>query len=671
MVKKSLKFSLILLLAVVLFACSKEETPEEAASRYIKAWNKQQFENMYEQLSSEAKDAIDKDAFIDRYKNIYDGIRLSKLEVKPNFPEDKLSDKEDEVDVEYEITMNTIAGELHFSHVFKLVKEETEDEKRWAVAWNPSLIFPQLEDGDKVRVETLPAKRGEIIDRNGKGLAVNGKALDIGIVPERLPENETSSFEQLAEILQLPIEMIESKRNASWVQDGMFVPITTISKDDPRLKKLLAIQGVTYLETDARIYPYKETTAHLTGYVQEINAEELKELKDKGYHEGDLIGKSGLEKVFEDQLRGKDGGRIYIVDEEGNEKEEIAKQEPVHGETIQLTIDLDLQKRIFSQLQNEQGTAAAIQPQTGEVLALVSAPSYDPNRFVLGMTTREWKTLNEDPLKPLLNRFAHTYAPGSVIKPLTGAVALDANAIDKNTTFDVKGLKWQADKSWGDYFVTRVADPKKPVDLATAMIYSDNIYFAQAALKTGEKQFLEGMQRFGFGESVPFEYPIKKSSITDEKTFKNEIELADSGYGQGKVEMSIVHLAAAYTAFLNDGNVLKPVLLKTEAEKGKQIWKERAANPESASYINDLLVQVVHHPDGTGSGAKIAGTQIAGKTGTAELKKSKDENAEENGLFIAYDAKQQDLLVAMLIENVKDRGGSKYVVTKVKQIFSD
>lgn len=671
MKKNWLAFACITLMTLVLFACNKEETPEEAASRYIQAWNKQQFENMYEQLSNEAKNVIDQETFIERHQKIYDGIRLSKLEIKPNFPEEKLSNKEDEVNVEYEIKMNTIAGELHFTHVLKLVKEETEEEKRWAVAWNPSLIFPQMEEGDKVRVETLPAKRGEIIDRNGEGLAVNGKALDIGIVPERLPENETASFEQLAEILQLPIEMIESKRNASWVEDDMFVPITTISKDDRRLNKLLKIQGVTYLETDARIYPFKETTAHLTGYVQEINAEELKKLKDKGYREGDIIGKSGLEKVFEDKLSGKDGGRIYIVDDEGNEKEEIAKQEPVDGETIQLTIDAKLQTRIFNQLKNERGTAAAIHPQTGEVLALVSAPSYDPNQFVLGMTNSEWQTLNEDPGKPLLNRFSITYAPGSVIKPLTGAIALDANAIDKNTTFDVKGLKWQADKSWGDYFVTRVTDPKKPVDLETAMIFSDNIYFAQAALKTGEKQFLEGMKRFGFGESVPFEYPIKKSSITDEKTFKNEIELADSGYGQGKVEMSIVHLASAYTAFLNEGNVLKPILLKTEAEKGKQIWKERAAEPDTASFINDLLVQVVHHPDGTGNGAKLAGKQMAGKTGTAELKKTKNDNAEENGLFVAYDNKQQDVIVAMLVENVKERGGSKYVVSKVKTIFSD
>lgn len=655
----------------VLFACSKEETPEEAASRYIKAWNEQQFEKMYEQLSKNAKDTIDKESFTERYKMIYDGIRLTKLEVKPNFPKEKLSNKENEVNIDYEIKMNTIAGELHFTHNFKLIKEETEEEKRWVVDWNPSLIFPQLEDGDKVRVETMPAKRGEILDRNGEGLAVNGKALNIGIVPERLPENETASFEKLADLLQLPIETIESKRNAAWVEANMFVPITTIAKDDHRLDELLKIQGVTYMETDARIYPLKETTAHLIGYVQEINADELKEFKEKGYREGDQIGKNGLEKVFEDKLRGKDGGRIYIVDEEGIEKEEIARQEPVHGETIQLTIDVNVQKRIYTELQKELGTAAALDPKTGEVLALVSAPSYDPNRFVLGMTSSEWEALNEDPNKPLLNRFSSTYAPGSVIKPITGAIALDSKAVERKTAFDVKGLKWQADSSWGDYFITRVTDPGKPVELETAMIISDNIYFAQAALKTGEKQFLEGAKRFGFGESIPFEYPIKKSTLTNEKSFKNEIELADSGYGQGKVEMSILHLAAAYTAFLNEGNVLKPQLLKNDADAGKQIWKEQATDPNTASLMNDLLVQVVHHPNGTGTGAKIAGKQIAGKTGTAELKKTKDENAEENGLFVAYDSEKQDMLVAMLVENVKERGGSKYVVSKVKKVLTN
>lgn len=670
-VKKWIQFGFICTLMFVLFACSKEQTPEEAASQYIKAWNDEKFESMYEQLSQQTKESIDKDTFIERYEAIYDGIRLTNLQVDLKVPEEGIEPTEDgEAEAQYEIKMETIAGGLSFEHNFTLVKETVDDNERWAIHWNPSMIFPSMEEGDKVRVDSLQANRGEIVDRNGEGLAVNGKALSIGIVPERLPEDETNSLEKMAELLNLPLETIEQKRNASWVRPDTFVPMTTISKEDDRLDHLLDIQGVTYMETDARIYPLKEAAAHLIGYVQEINAEELEELKDKGYQSGDQIGKNGLEKVFEDKLRGKDGGRIYITDEEGIEKQEIAQQDPVHGETLTLTIDNKTQKSAFDELKSESGTATAIHPKTGEVLALVNSPAYDPNMFVLGMSDEQWEALNEDPDKPLLNRFANTYAPGSVIKPITGAIALDTGAIDKNTAINVKGLKWQEDESWGNYFITRVTDPGKSVDFQTAMVLSDNIYFAQAALKTGEKQFLDHAKQFGFDEVLPFDYPIKSSKMTED-SFENDIQLADSGYGQGKVQMSILHTAMAYTAFLNEGNVLKPMLLKGDASSETNVWKTAAIKKETASLINDTLTQVVSDPKGTGADAKIAGKQMAGKTGTSELKKSKDETGQENGFFIAYDSGNPELLIAMLIENVEDRGGSGLVVPKVKKLFTE
>lgn len=670
-VKNGLHVVFALVFVFVLVSCSKEQTPEEAASQYINAWNKQKFEDMYEQLSEQTRKNIDKTAFVERYEVIYDGIRLTELNIAPLFPEDGITPSEHgEAEVDYEVQMKTVAGDVSFSHQFTLVKETIEDEERWAIEWNPSMIFPEMEEGDKVRVSTLRANRGEIVDRNGEGLAVNGKALSIGIVPERLPEDETSSLEKMAELLNLPFDSVEQKRNATWVRPDTFVPMTTISKEDNRLDQLLNIQGVTYLETDARIYPLKEAAAHLVGYVQEINAEELEDLKEKGYSAGDQIGKNGLEKVFEEKLRGQDGGRIYITDEDGNEKKEIAQQDPVHGETIELTIDSQKQKQTYEQLKGESGTATAIHPITGEVIALVNSPAYDPNQFVIGMTNEEWESLNEDPNKPLLNRFASTYAPGSVIKPITGAIALDSGAIDVNTSINVKGLDWQEDDSWGNYYVTRVTDPGKSVNFLTAMILSDNIYFAQAALKAGEKQFIEGAERFGFNEALPFKYPIKTSKITDE-SFESNIELADSGYGQGKVQMSILHTAIAYTAFLNEGNIVKPVLLKSDVSSENNVWKNAATTKETASIVNKAMIQVVADSNGTGADAKVSGKQIAGKTGTSELKKSKDELGQENGFFVAYDSGNPDLLVAMLIENVEGRGGSKLVVSKVKQLFAE
>ncbi|MFA8439368.1 penicillin-binding transpeptidase domain-containing protein [Pueribacillus sp. YX66] len=670
-IRKWNQFGFLFMLMLMLFACSKEQTPEDAASLYVESWNELNFEKMYDQLSEETKESLDKETFIERYEVIYDGVRLMNLQVELHVPEEGIKPSENgEAVAEYEIVMETIAGELSFEHNFSLVKEMIDDDERWGIEWDPSMIFPSMVEGDKVRVDSLQAKRGEIVDRNGKGLAVNGKALSIGIVPERLPEDETSAFEKMAEILNLPLKTIEEKRNASWVKPDTFVPMTMISKEDDRLDSLLDIEGVTYMETDARIYPLKDAAAHLIGYVQEVNAEELEELKDKGYQSGDQIGKNGLEKVFEDKLRGKDGGRIYIMDEDGIEKEEIASQEPVHGETLTLTIDSNIQKLAFNELEGEAGTTAAIHPQTGEVLALVNSPSYDPNLFVLGISNEQWEALNEDPAKPLLNRFTSTYAPGSVFKPITGAIALDTGSIDKNTSIDVNGLKWQEDDSWGDYFITRVTDPGKSVDFQTAMVLSDNIYFAQAALKTGKKQFVDYAKQFGFDEALPFEYPIKTSKII-EGSFENDIQLADSGYGQGKVQMSILHTAIAYTPFLNDGNLLKPTLLKRDESSETDVWKKDVIKKETASFINNTLIQVVADPNGTGSEAKISGKQIAGKTGTSELKKSKDETGQENGFFIAYDSDIPELLIAMLIENVEERGGSKLVVPKVKKLFTE
>lgn len=662
-------FFLFFVLIFTLIGCNKEETPEERTTQFLNSWEKQQFDKMYDQLSADSKKNMTKDEFVERYETIYEGIQADKLKLEAKFPEDGVKEnKEGGTNVEFSLHMQTIADEVNFTENLSLVKEKTEDGNKWAVHWDPSLIFPSMEEGDKVRIETHRAERGEIVDRSGKGLAVNGKVLNIGIVPERLPEDAKTSYEQLADLIGSTTEDIEKKLNATWVKPDTFVPITKIAKDDKRLNQLMEIEGVTYQEVGARVYPFKQIAAHLTGYVQEINKEELEERKSKGYQTGDLIGKSGLEQVFEDQLRGQNGGRIYIVDEDGTEKDEIANKEAVDGETIALTIDINIQKQVFKQLEGEAGTSAAINPTTGEVLVLASSPAYDPNQFVLGITSEEWKALNEDPKKPLLNRFSRTYPPGSVFKPITGAIGLDTSAITEKTQINVKGLEWQKDNSWGDYYITRVSDPGKPIDLKNAFIYSDNIYFAQAALKIGEQKFLERSKNFGIGEKLPIEYPIETSQVV-ENSFDNQIQLADSGYGQGKVEMSILHTAIAFTPFINEGNLLKPTLLKNGSDSNEHVWKANAIKDETASIIRQSLIEVVQHPDGTGKGVKIEGKQMAGKTGTAELKKSRDEKGQENGLFVAFDNENPMLLVAMQIENVEDRGGSKAVVPKVKQIF--
>lgn len=180
-----------------------------------------------------------------------------------------------------------------------------------------------------------------------------------------------------------------------------------------------------------------------------MTAEDLKELKEKGYTANDVVGKKGLEKVLEDRLKGEKGAKVFIRRADGDGKVTLAEKKVTDGETITLAIDIDVQLTTYDQLGGNAGAAAAIHPLTGETLALVSSPSFDPNAFVLGLSAEEWNRLNEDPLKSLINRFGATYAPGSTFKPVTAGIALEHQVITPETTIDIKGKQWQKDSSWG------------------------------------------------------------------------------------------------------------------------------------------------------------------------------------------------------------------------------
>lgn len=334
---------------------------------------------------------------------------------------------------------------------------------------------------------------------------------------------------------------------------------------------------------------------------------------------------------------------------------------------MKLTIDAELQKEIYEQIKQEAGTAAAIHPKTGDILALVSTPAYDPNDFVLGMSTTQWNKLNNDPQKPLLNRFAHGYAPGSTFKPITGAIGLDTGAITTQEERSITGLHWQKDSSWGNYEVTRVSDYKSPVNLRKALVYSDNIYFAQTALAIGEEPFLQQATEFGFGEAIPIPFPVEKSKLTNAE-MRNDIQLADSGYGQGEVTMTPLHLALVYSAYVNDGSMVYPSLI--QGEQHEPFWKQNVMTKESAQIIGQDLLQVMEDPRGTGRGARVFGHQLAGKTGTAELKQKKGELGRENGWYAAFNVDDPRLLLVMMVEDVRGRGGSHALDSKVKRIFS-
>ena len=661
---------LIIALGLVLSACSKDEeeaTPEGVFEKYISYWMEEDFSSMYELLSSDSKDYISQEDFLARYENIYSGIGAGNIEISFTTEEDEASDEVEEVDLAYSLKLDTVVGTLDFDHKASLVLEEVEGEEAWKVKWNESMIFPQMEPGDKVRVNSTPARRGRIIDSKGMALADHGEVQAIGIVPGELGDDAEKTKTILAEAFETTVENIDAKLNASWVKPDLFVPIGRLSlEDQDKILELTSLPGVLAQRQRDRIYHFKEAAAHLTGYTGSITAEELEELSGQGYNQHSIIGKSGLERLFEDRLRPQDGYTITIVNKNNIPKLTLGETQPKDGEDIILTIDALLQKRIYDEMGDEKGTAVALNPKTGEVLALVNKPAYDPNQFILGLSTKQWNDLNEDPDKPLLNRFTQRYSPGSVFKPIVAAIAIEDGSLDPNQTMDITGLKWKKDDSWGNYSITRVKDPGKPVNLRDALVYSDNIYFARVALNMGEEAFISGAKKFGFGEEMAFPYAIKSSQLANEGTFANEIQLADSGYGQGQVLVSPLHLATMYTTFLNEGNMVQPRLLEDDGQS-PTIWKEGVIDKATADLIKNNLIQVIEDPQGTASSAKLPGRTLGGKTGTAEIKASQDEEGINNGSFIVFD-EDKDILILMHLEDVS---GSSVAVSKVRRILEN
>lgn len=455
-----------------------KNSPEEVLTQYVSYINEKDFESMYTLLSDSTKTRVDKQTYLDRNSNIYNGIEATNVTIS-----DLNYDKENRK-LTYSMSMDTMAGNITFSNKATF---DRQDDNKYYLNWYSQLIFPDLQSDYKVRVSTTQGKRGAILARDGTALAITG--------------------------------------------------------DDGK-----------------RQYPYGKITSHLLGYVRSISAEELEANSGKGYTESSIIGKTGLEKIYENRLKPGTGCEIYITNSSGNKVKTLAKTEENNGETITTTIDIRLQDKIYKQLDGDNGLSVAINPKTGEVLALVSTPTYDSNDFIKGFSDEAWNKLNNDKNNPMLVRYQNTYVPGSSFKPITAAIGLTTGKMSANENYGASGLSWQNNSSWGNYRVTTLQTYSGPANLRNALIYSDNIYFAKSALKIGANTFAEQLLKIGFDTEMPFTINMDKSQFANDNKFVSEIQLADTGYGQGKVLVNPLHMASMYSAFANEGNMIKPYI---------------------------------------------------------------------------------------------------------------
>ncbi len=639
----------VLLIVSVFFIFNQGKSNEQVVTEYFELLKKKDYKQMYQMLNQKTVYTPTQKYFVEKYKEIYDDIGANNIQVK-------ILDEKNDI-VKYQISMDTVAGTIEYKNKIGVKNEQ--------IQFNNNLIMKDYKDGCKIKVTTYnPEKRGRILDRNGKVLAEDGKGYSVGLVKGKL--NGENDYGQIAKYLETDVETIQKKMSASWIKDDSFVPIKTVSeitKNGLVYNGILNISGVKISTVGIRTYPYDKVASHVVGYVQNVNAEDLKKHKNEGYNSTSVIGRSGIEAVYEKQLRGSSSGKIDLVDKNDKVIENLCALEiDKSPQDITLTIDIDLQQSLYNEYQNDKSASVALNPQTGEVLALVSTPSYSNNDFVLGLSTDKWNALNNDSNQPLMSRYKQTYTPGSTMKPITAAIGLETKTIDPNKDLGAKD-KWQKDSSWGSYYVTTLHAPS-PNNLKNAITYSDNVYFARNALNIGKDNLFKYYKNLKIGKKIPFELSLNRSQYINKNQKVSDQLIADSGYGQGQILMNPLQLASIYSAFVNNGSIYQPHIVQGKT----RTWIKNVFSKETSQTIKEDLINVIADEKGTGHAIYHDSIALAGKTGTAEIKQSQsDTTGTELGWFtvMTTDSKQP-LLITTMVEDVKDRGGSGYVVEHTK-----
>ena len=641
--KSSKKLVLIPLLIIIVafvidFIVYSNKTDEaEVLKNYFALLSNKEYDQMYELVET----SMSKEDFINRVKNIYEGIEAENISILVT-SNAKDTNKKDQTIITYTNMMNTGAGFSTFAN--KAIIKKVDDKNK--IIWNSSMIFPDLDDDEKIRMETVKSVRGSILDRNGIAIAKQGTAYQVGLVEGKT--DETTDYDKIASLLSISKQDIENEMAKEYVKEGTFVPLKTISKQEQETKnELLKIKGIMISDVDCRVYPYNEATSIMTGYVQN----------------GD--GKAGLEYAYNDKLKGQNGVKIYI-EKDGTPVKTVVEKKVQNGEDIKTTIDVELQKNIYEQFKEDQSATVAMNYKTGEVLALVSTPSYNANDFSIGISREKWNDIQNDEARPMYNRYLSSYVPGSSFKPIVGAIGLSNNNFTAEEDFGESGLKWQPDSSWKNLYITTLEQYEGPANLQNALVYSDNIYFAKAGLRIGSETLKSSLDKLGFNKKLEFPQDVTMSTYGE---MSSDAEIANTGFGQGNLLINPIHVASIYSSFANNGVMVTPILENnTIASHTQSETEQTIINEEIACEIKKDLRKVV--TDGTATDANIEGKSIYGKTGTAEIKENQnDKNGTEIGWFNSFD--DNETLIVSMVQDVKNKGGSHYVVKKVAEIYKN
>ena len=508
--------------------------------------------------------------------------------------------------------------------------------------------YAKLADGNRIRIIPTVAPRGTFFDRNGQLLVTNRPGFTVSLLPLTEPISD-EVITRISNLLQVPVEDIKSKIEAHIGFD----PIRIKTDVTPDIVTIIEEQknhypGVVIEIQPIRNYILKQEAAHTFGYVSEISDAELETKKKEGYKSGDIIGKFGLEKIYDKEVRGENGGEQVEVDVSGAPVQILGKKEPIPGADLILTIDRDLQVAaevaVDAQLATIHAHAAAavvLNPQNGEVLALVSRPAFDPNLFAHGISTKDWNAINNNPYHPMDDKaITGEYPPGSTFKIVTGTAALASGRVTPEEQIFDSGHHWLIPKG------NASGEALGWLNFRAALARSDNVYFYEMGNRLGVDLLGQYSRMFGLGQKTGIDLPYESEGMVASKELKMKLyneewylsETFDAAIGQGFNLVTPLQAAMVMGEIAANGKRYKPHVVQKIVTQNGELIKEIQPVLLSQLDVPDWVIQLVqsslHDVTKYGTAARnFAGFpyDIAGKTGTAENSQGRD-----HGWFVGY-----------------------------------
>ena len=538
-----------------------------------------------------------------------------------------------------------------------------------------------LAESNRLRLVPVAASRGTILDRNGAVLVDNTPSFSVAVVPQDVQDKN-----RLLATLSRYLRLEEAELRERWEKGkgrARYYPIVLapgITREQVEYleENRLWLPGLDLEIKPVREYPGGQLAAHLLGHLGEISEQELADAGFGDYNPGDYVGKGGIERKWEKDLHGQDGGRQIEVDARGRFLRTLSENRPVTGNSIILTIDRTVQKSAEQAFGDKAGAAVVMDVNSGEILAFVSNPSFDPALFTGRMPPEKWKSYVEDKRHPLENKaLKGQYPPGSTFKIITALAALENGIIDADTTFDCKGsytVGTTVFKCWNKHGHGRV-------NLKKALRESCDVYFYHLAEQLGVDRIAKTAREFGMGEPLGIGLDNEKSGLIPTAEWKERKygkkwfhgETLPVAIGQGYVLMTPIQLASMISTLANEGTVFRPHLVKRIVspegkvirEFGPEVLKKIAAKPSQYRLVKEGLLAVVNEPGGTGGAARLYEVKVAGKTGTSQVVKLRDGRGaipyehRDHALFVAFAPYDKpEVAVAVVVEHGEHGGAA-------------